>query len=91
MYILGKVNKLRGDTVTFYTRNSKRNFKNGYLTAHGRFSVNKNSRNLNVPGVSPTLRVRESRPRATLNIDDYCNLAAWDRIMIQETVSDTTK
>lgn len=39
MYIIGKVNKLHGDTVTLYTRNSKRNFKNGHLTAHGRFSV----------------------------------------------------
>jgi hypothetical protein len=42
MYIIGKVNKLHGDTVTLYTRNSKRNFKNGHLSAHGTFSVNKN-------------------------------------------------
>lgn len=35
MCIIGKVNKLHGDTVTLYTRISKRNFKNGHLTAHG--------------------------------------------------------
>lgn len=39
MYIIGKVSKLHGITVTLYTRNFKRNFKNGHLTACGRFSV----------------------------------------------------
>lgn len=40
MYILGNVsNLLHGETVMMCRRNSKRNLKNGHLTACGMFSV----------------------------------------------------
>lgn len=39
MYILVKIDKLYGDTVTLYNINSKRNFENGHMTARGMFCV----------------------------------------------------
>lgn len=39
MYIIGKVNKVHGDITMLCIRNSKRNLKNGYFTARGKFSV----------------------------------------------------
>lgn len=38
-YILKKVVEFKGDIITLYLGNFYRNFKNGYLTGHVRFSA----------------------------------------------------